>query len=91
MIADIGVRHAAAETVAPAFGVEPQQMIAILVGFADPQFPDQAAIGQRFVQAHSDLLTFASEDLLIASPPRDARATNGLRGESKPNAAMQQN
>jgi hypothetical protein len=34
-----------------AFPVEPQQMFAVTCGFADPQFADYAAIGERFLHS----------------------------------------
>jgi hypothetical protein len=37
----------------PAAAIKPQQMVAIPVGFADPQFADQAAIGERFLHFKS--------------------------------------
>ena len=49
VVADELIRHAAAEPAVPAFAVEAQQMVAVVVGFADPQFADEAAIGERFL------------------------------------------
>jgi hypothetical protein len=51
-VADIRVRHAAAEPAVAAFGVESQQVVAIFIGFADPQLADQAAVGKRVECAH---------------------------------------
>ena len=56
------VGHAAAEPAVPAAAVEPQQMVAIAVGFADPQFADQAAVGER-------ILHFGSPDIAVRRPP----------------------
>lgn len=44
---------------------EPQQMLAVLIGFADPQFADHAAIGKNVL--HSRGLLTLSKTLLIAS------------------------
>jgi hypothetical protein len=48
MEADDIVVDGATEAVAAAVGVESEKVIAILVGFADPQFADDAAFDQRF-------------------------------------------
>ncbi len=47
--ADEIVGHAAGEPVAPALGIEPQHMLAIFSGLADPQFADHAAFGKDFL------------------------------------------
>jgi hypothetical protein len=36
------IRHRAAETALPALDIEPQQMLAIVMGFAKPHFADDA-------------------------------------------------
>jgi hypothetical protein len=41
------VRHRAGEAVASTVGIETQQMLAIGLGFADPQFADQPSGRQR--------------------------------------------
>jgi hypothetical protein len=72
----------AAEPVIAAFGVEPQQMVAILVGLADPQLADHAAFGK-------DVLHFkALQTLIVTVEPsgpfpqaHPADATRGLRIE----------
>src|SRR4029453_16325616 len=43
------VGHRAGKTIAPAVGVEPQQVLGIALGLADPQFADQAATRQSFM------------------------------------------
>src|SRR5262249_158950 len=48
------VRYRAGKTVAAAGGIKTQQVVAVTFGFADPQFADQAAAGQRL--AHERLL-----------------------------------
>jgi len=53
MMDDELVRYRAGKTPAPAFAVEPKQVVAIDVGFVDPQFADHAAIGQRLVHLGS--------------------------------------
>ena len=35
------------------FRIEPQQMVAVVLDFADPQFADDAAVGQRIVHSSS--------------------------------------
>ena len=47
------VRHRAGKAPVAAFVVEAQQMVAIGVGLADPQFADRAAVGQRLVHVGS--------------------------------------
>ena len=64
-IADEVVGYAAAEPAVPARRVEPQQMVAVSIGFADPQFADHAAIGKNVL--HSRGLLTLSKILLIAS------------------------
>jgi hypothetical protein len=39
----------------PAFAIKTKEMIAICIGFADPQFADHAAVGQRLVHVNSPL------------------------------------
>ena len=58
-IADEVIGYAAAETAVPARRIEPQQMVAVLVVFADPKFADHAAVGKNFLH---------SEGLLIEGP-----------------------
>src|SRR5262249_61595147 len=48
------VRYRTGKTVAAAGGIKTQQVVAVTFGFADPQFADQAAAGQRL--AHERLL-----------------------------------
>ena len=43
------VGHRAGKAPVPALAIKPQQVVAVGVGFADPQFADHAAIGQRLV------------------------------------------
>jgi len=47
IVANELVGHRAGKAVAATVGIETQQMVAIVLGFADPQFPDQASLGQR--------------------------------------------
>jgi hypothetical protein len=47
IVADELVRHRPGKTVAPAVGIETQQVVAISLGFADPQFADQASMRER--------------------------------------------
>ena len=47
------VRDRAGEPVAPAHRIEPEQMVAIVFGLADPELPDQAAMGQNVVHRAS--------------------------------------
>ena len=49
MPGDEVVGHRAGKAPAPAVAVEAEQVVAIGVGFADPQFADHAAVGQRLV------------------------------------------
>jgi hypothetical protein len=53
MMDDELVRYRAGKAPVPAFAVEPKQVVAIGVGFVDPQFADHAAIGQRLVHLGS--------------------------------------
>jgi hypothetical protein len=53
MTGDELVGYRSGKTPVPTFTVETQQVVAIGVGFADPQFADHAAIGQRFVHLES--------------------------------------
>src|SRR5262245_38078013 len=46
VVVDEHVRHAATEPAVPAVAIKPQQMVAVAVGFADPQLTDQAAVGE---------------------------------------------
>src|SRR5262249_16481752 len=48
-ILDELVRDCPPEPITPAFGVEPQQMIAIFGGFTDPEFADGAAVDKNVV------------------------------------------
>ncbi len=43
------VRHRAGEAGVPAVLVEAQEVVAVGVGLADPQFADEAAVGQKLV------------------------------------------
>jgi hypothetical protein len=47
------VRHGARKAPVPAVGVEPQQVVAVGGGLADPQFADGSAVGQRLVHLGS--------------------------------------
>src|SRR5262245_31530812 len=60
------VGHGAGEAVAPAVGIETQQVVAIGVGFADPQFADHGAVGQRVAHRSTPSIVVA-----LAKPPRD--------------------
>jgi hypothetical protein len=55
------VGHRAGKTIAPAVGVEPQQMVAINLGFSDPQFADQATVGQGFIHSSSPVVVVGRE------------------------------
>ena len=91
VVADIGVRHAAAEAAVAAFRIEPQQMVAIFVGLSDPHFADQAAIGKRVEYAHSGLLTLRVGRPSVSRPsPETRRPAGRSRATSTTNAAMQQ-
>src|ERR1700722_97045 len=50
-IADKVVRHTAAEAAMPACSIEPQQMVAVFVMFAEPQLADCAAVGKKFLHS----------------------------------------
>jgi hypothetical protein len=66
MVCNEFVGHCARKTTVPAFRVKAEQVIAIGVSLADPQFPDDAAIRQRLVH--------------IVSPIVTSPAVSGLRG-----------
>src|SRR6185437_3415178 len=53
MTRDEFVRHRAGKPPVAAVAVEAQQVIAIDISFADPQFADGAAVGQRLVHVRS--------------------------------------
>ena len=61
---------AAGETVAPAFGIEAKNVIAIFRCFADPQFADHTAFGKDFL--HLGLLTLLSMRPSSRLPPQKA-------------------
>jgi hypothetical protein len=65
-IADEVVRHAAAKAAMPACRIEPQQMVAVFVMFAEPQLADHTAIGKNFLHSRGLLL---SKTLLIGVLP----------------------
>jgi hypothetical protein len=47
------IRNRARKAPVAAFAIETEQVVAIGVGFADPQFADYAAIGQRLIHIGS--------------------------------------
>ena len=47
------IRDSPGKAVAPADGIETKQVVAIAFGLADPQFPDQAAVGQNVIHRAS--------------------------------------
>ena len=47
------VRDGAGEPVAPAHRIEAEQVVAIVFGLADPELPDQAAMGQNVLHRAS--------------------------------------
>src|ERR1051326_1779214 len=51
--ADEIIRPPTAEPVAAAFAMEPQQMVAVKLGFTDPELADHTAIDQGVVHRHS--------------------------------------
>jgi hypothetical protein len=55
-IADEVVGHSAAKAAVPARRIEPQQMIAVFVMFADPQLADYAAVGKNFLHSRGLLV-----------------------------------
>ena len=59
VIANEIVGYAAAEPIVPARGIEPQQMVAVFIGFADPQFADYTAFGKNVLHSEG-LLTLSS-------------------------------
>ncbi len=81
VIADEVVGYAAAEPAAPAVAVEPQQVVAVFVGFADPQFADHAAFGKNFLHSGSPDIV-VDKTLLVASSPGASRAANDARRTS---------
>jgi hypothetical protein len=65
IIAHEVVRHRAGKPVAPAVGVEPQQVVAICLGFADPQFADQTAVGEWIMHCAFPLLVKRRISLIV--------------------------
>src|SRR6476469_5852184 len=57
MVCNEFVGHCARKTTVPAFRVKAEQVIAIGVSLADPQFADHAAIRQRLVHIVSPIVT----------------------------------
>jgi hypothetical protein len=55
-IADEVVGHAAAKAAVPARRIEPHQMIAVFVMFADPQLADYTAVGKNFLHSRGLLV-----------------------------------
>ena len=52
IVADELVRHRAGKTVASTVAIETQQVVAISLGFADPQFADQASVREWVTHVH---------------------------------------
>ena len=48
VIGDVSIGNRAAEPAAPAWRIETEQMLAVLVGLADPQFADHGAFRKNF-------------------------------------------
>ena len=67
-IGDELIGDAAAETVAPAFRVEPEQVVAVFMGLADPQFADHAAVDQD--------ISHSARSLRMRPAPLPARTAN---------------
>ena len=63
------VGHRAGKAAVPALGIEAKQVIAIGVGFADPQFAHDAAVGQKFL--HFKLSSRRKALILRVSNPGD--------------------
>ena len=80
VVADELVRHAAAEPAVAAVAVETQQMVAVAVGFADPQLADHAAVGEGFL--HSGSPDVDRPKTLRGVPSQQARPPTGRPGES---------
>ena len=51
VVVDEFIGNAAAEPAVTAVLVKPQQVIAVVGGFANPQFADHAAVGERFLHS----------------------------------------
>ena len=86
VVADEFVRHAAAEPAVAAVGVEPQQVVAVLLGFAHPELADDAAVGEGFL--HSGLLTLTVQRPSVEFHSLDAGSRSG-QPANQPIVALQ--
>ena len=67
VIFDELVGHAAAEPAVPALRIETQDMLAVFVGLADPQFADHGAFRKDFLHSTGLLTLSSTKALLFAS------------------------
>src|SRR5262245_30959347 len=56
MLRDEFIGDRAGEATMPAFAIQPKEMIPIRIGFADPQFTDRAAVGQKLIHVKSSAI-----------------------------------